>query len=79
MFLILYISTSDRQQLRFAGSAFLPGDHKRGTWTNVYKINNSHAYAGKLYSFIHLRALFVLHDRGILAHVTSIARHYTSN
>jgi hypothetical protein len=28
--------------------------------------NNEHAYAGQLNSFAHLRALLVLHDRGIL-------------
>jgi uncharacterized membrane protein len=29
----------------------------------------------KLNSFTHLRALLVLHDRGILAHATSITGH----
>jgi hypothetical protein len=33
----------------------------------------------KLNSFTHLRALTVLHDRGILAHATSVTRHYSSN
>jgi hypothetical protein len=28
--------------------------------------NNKHAYAGQLNSFTHLRALLVLHDRGII-------------
>jgi hypothetical protein len=33
----------------------------------------------KLNSFTHLRALLVLHHRGILAHTTSVAGHYSSN
>ena len=32
-----------------------------------------HAYAGYLSSITHVRALFVLHDRGILANLTSVA------
>ena len=38
-----------------------------------------HAYAGELNSFTHLRALLVLHDRGILAHVTNVTGHYSSS
>jgi hypothetical protein len=32
-----------------------------------------HAYAGHLDSFTHLRARSALHDRGILANLTSVA------
>ena len=38
-----------------------------------------HAYAGQLNSFTQLRALLVLHDRGILAHVTNVTGHYSSS
>jgi hypothetical protein len=38
-----------------------------------------YTYAGQLNSFTHLRALLVLHDRGILAHSTSISGRYSSN
>ena len=49
---------------------------------SVHSYNNNdnrYAYAGQLNSFTHLRALFMLHNRGILAHVTSIVGHYSSN
>jgi hypothetical protein len=32
----------------------------------------------KMNSFTHLRALLVLHDRGILTHITSVTGHYSS-
>jgi hypothetical protein len=38
-------------------------------------IINKHAYASQLNSFTHPTALLVLHDRGILAHTTSITGH----
>jgi hypothetical protein len=40
---------------------------------------NKHAYAGQLNSFTHLRTLSVYRDRGIEAHTTSVAGHYSSN
>jgi hypothetical protein len=33
----------------------------------------------KLNTFTHLIALLALHDRGKLAHVTSVTGHYSSN
>jgi hypothetical protein len=33
----------------------------------------------KLNSFAHLRALLVLYDRGVLAHITSITGRYSCN
>jgi WD40 repeat protein len=47
--------------------------------TNHNHHHHEHAYAGQLNSFTHLRALLVLHDRGILAHKTSVTGHYSSN
>jgi hypothetical protein len=41
--------------------------------------NNKHAFAGKLNSFPHISALLVLHDRGILAHATSITARYSKS
>ena len=41
--------------------------------------NNKHACAGQLNSFTRLRDLLVLHDRGILAHATSVTGQFTSN
>jgi hypothetical protein len=35
--------------------------------------------AGQLNSFLHLRALLVLHDRGVLAHATSVTGYYYSS
>jgi hypothetical protein len=41
--------------------------------------NNKHAMPVKLNNFTHLRALLELHDCRILAHVTSVTAHHSSN
>jgi hypothetical protein len=38
-----------------------------------------HACTDQLNSFTHLRALLVLHDCGILAHMTNVTGHYSSD
>jgi hypothetical protein len=45
------------RQRKIGQTCFLTGENNN----NYYK----HAYAGQLNSFTHLRALLVLHDRGI--------------